>query len=65
MNRSSDRLRQATAPRAGENEEADRYAVLAPRLTGFVLHAFAGSINVAAVDADLDRLTEREREVMP
>ena len=35
-----------------------------PRLAGFVLDAFAGSIEVAAVDEDLDRLTEREREVM-
>ena len=29
-----------------------------------MLDAFAGSIDVAAVDEDLDRLTEREREVM-
>ena len=35
-----------------------------PRLAGFVLDAFAGTIEVAAVDEDLDRLTEREREVM-
>ncbi|WP_110240699.1 response regulator [Nocardioides gilvus] len=39
-------------------------AVFSPRLAGFVLDAFAGSIQVAAVDEDLDRLTEREREVM-
>lgn len=39
-------------------------AVFSPRLAGFVLDAFAGSIEVAAVDEDLDRLTEREREVM-
>ena len=39
-------------------------AVFSPRLAGFVLDAFAGSIDVAAVDEDLDRLTEREREVM-
>ena len=37
---------------------------LLPRLAGFVLDAFSGSIDVAAVDEDLDRLTEREREVM-
>lgn len=39
-------------------------AVFSPRLAGFVLDAFAGSIEVAAVDSDLDRLTAREREVM-
>lgn len=39
-------------------------AVFSPRLAGFVLDAFSGSIEVAAVDEDLDRLTEREREVM-
>ena len=39
-------------------------AVFSPRLAGFVLDAFAGSIEVAQVDEDLDRLTLREREVM-
>ena len=39
-------------------------AGFSPRLAGFVLDAFAGQIEVAAVDEDLDRLTEREREVM-
>jgi DNA-binding NarL/FixJ family response regulator len=39
-------------------------AVFSPRLAGFVLDAFAGSIEIADVDEDLDRLTEREREVM-
>lgn len=42
-------------------------AVFSPRLAGFVLDAFAGSAPPAApapVDEDLDRLTEREREVM-
>lgn len=43
---------------------ADGDAVFSPRLAGFVLDAFAGSIEVASVDEDLDRLTEREREVM-
>ena len=43
---------------------ADGDAVFSPRLAGFVLDAFAGSIDVAAVDEDLDRLTEREREGM-
>ena len=39
-------------------------AVFSPRLAGFVLDAFAGRFEVAQVDEDLDRLTEREREVM-
>ena len=39
-------------------------AVFSPRLAGFVLDAFAGTIEVAQVDDDLDRLTERERQVM-
>ncbi|MDF1602355.1 response regulator transcription factor [Nocardioides sp. YIM 152315] len=43
---------------------AEGDAVFSPRLAGFVLDAFSGSIDVAAVDEDLDRLTEREREVM-
>src|SRR3954447_8999813 len=46
----------------GRVSEGD--AVFSPRLAGFVLDAFSGSIEVAAVDEDLDRLTEREREVM-
>jgi DNA-binding NarL/FixJ family response regulator len=40
---------------------ADGDAVFSPRLAGFVLDAFAGSIEVADIDEDLDRLTERER----
>ena len=43
---------------------ADGDAVFSPRLAGFVLDAFSGTIAVAQVDEDLDRLTEREREVM-
>ncbi|MBA2443888.1 MAG: response regulator transcription factor [Nocardioidaceae bacterium] len=43
---------------------SDGDAVFSPRLAGFVLDAFAGHIAVAAIDEDLDRLTEREREVM-
>lgn len=39
-------------------------AVFSPRLAGFVLDAFAGTIEVAQIDEDFDRLTEREREVM-
>ena len=46
------------------NRVAEGDAVFSPRLAGFVLDAFAGTIEVAAVDEDLDRLTEREREVM-
>ena len=42
----------------------DGEAVFSPRLAGFVLDAFAGTIEIAQVDEDLDRLTEREREVM-
>ena len=37
-------------------------AVFSPRLAGFVLDAFAGS--VPAADPDLDQLTPREREVL-
>ncbi|WP_370290739.1 LuxR C-terminal-related transcriptional regulator [Nocardioides sp.] len=46
---------------------ADGDAVFSPRLAGFVLDAFAGAglqADLATVDEDLDRLTEREREVM-
>lgn len=38
-------------------------AVFSPRLAGFVLDAFA-AIPVDQVDAELDRLSEREREVL-
>jgi DNA-binding NarL/FixJ family response regulator len=37
--------------------------VFSPKLAGFVLDAFA-SIPVDAVDSELDRLTERERDVL-
>jgi DNA-binding NarL/FixJ family response regulator len=55
-----------TAPELVEaiGRVADGDAVFSPRLAGFVLDAFAGSIDVAHIDEDLDRLTEREREVM-
>jgi DNA-binding NarL/FixJ family response regulator len=49
---------------AAIDKVAEGDAVFSPRLAGFVLDAFAGSIAVAQVDEDLDRLTEREREVM-
>ena len=39
-------------------------AVFSPRLAGFVLDAFSGSIDVASIDEDLVRLSQREREVM-
>ncbi len=38
--------------------------VFSPRLAGFVLDAFAGTPDVPSIDADLDRLTQREREVL-
>ena len=43
---------------------AEGDAVFSPRLAGFVLDAFSGSIEVAAVDEDLDRLSVREQEVL-
>lgn len=39
-------------------------AVFSPRLAGFVLDAFAGQMTVADVDPELDRLTNREQEVL-
>ncbi|NJP66328.1 LuxR C-terminal-related transcriptional regulator [Streptomyces spiramenti] len=42
---------------------ADGDAVFSPRLAGFVLDAFASS-DAAPADEDLDRLTQREREVL-
>ncbi|TDC19973.1 response regulator transcription factor [Streptomyces sp. 8K308] len=42
---------------------SDGDAVFSPRLAGFVLDAFASS-DAAPVDEDLDRLTQREREVL-
>ena len=39
-------------------------AVFSPRLAGFVLDAFAGAVDTADVDPDLDRLTPRERDVL-
>jgi DNA-binding NarL/FixJ family response regulator len=46
------------------NRVAGGDAVFSPRLAGFVLDAFAGTIEVASIDSDLDRLSLREREVM-
>ena len=42
----------------------DGDAVFSPRLAGFVLDAFAGSLPEAEVDPELDLLTQREREVL-
>lgn len=42
---------------------AEGDAVFSPRLAGFVLDAFAAT-DTAPVDEDLDRLTQREREVL-
>jgi DNA-binding NarL/FixJ family response regulator len=42
----------------------DGDAVFSPRLAGFVLDAFAGSIPDSEVDPELDQLTLREREVL-
>ena len=43
---------------------AEGDAVFSPRLAGFVLDAFSGAIDLATVDEDLDRLSQREREVL-
>jgi len=42
----------------------DGDAVFSPRLAGFVLDAFAGDLDPAEVDPELDQLTAREREVL-
>lgn len=39
-------------------------AVFSPRLAGFVLDAFAGTIPPEQIDPELDSLTNREREVL-
>lgn len=39
-------------------------AVFSPRLAGFVLDAFSGSIDLSKVEEELDKLSVREREVM-
>jgi DNA-binding NarL/FixJ family response regulator len=43
---------------------ADGDAVFSPRLAGFVLDAFGTSGEAPVVDAELDRLSQREREVL-
>ncbi len=42
---------------------AEGDAVFSPRLAGFVLDAFAGG-DAPSIEEDLDRLTQREREVL-
>jgi DNA-binding NarL/FixJ family response regulator len=42
----------------------DGDAVFSPRLAGFVLDAFAGTVPESEVDPELDQLTIREREVL-
>jgi len=49
---------------AAINRVRDGDAVFSPRLAGFVLDAFAGSVPEAEVDPELDQLTMREREVL-
>jgi DNA-binding NarL/FixJ family response regulator len=43
---------------------AEGDAVFSPRLAGFVLDAFSGTGATACVDAELNLLTQREREVL-
>jgi DNA-binding NarL/FixJ family response regulator len=42
----------------------DGDAVFSPRLAGFALDAFAGTVPEAEIDPELDQLTMREREVL-
>ncbi len=39
-------------------------AVFSPRLAGFVLDAFSGAIDISEIDEELDKLSQREREVL-
>ncbi|MGV8846564.1 LuxR C-terminal-related transcriptional regulator [Tessaracoccus sp.] len=48
----------------GMRRVASGDAVFSPRLAGFVLDAFSGSVDIAAIDEELDKLSAREREVM-
>ncbi|MEO7586891.1 MAG: response regulator transcription factor [Arachnia sp.] len=48
----------------GMRRVASGDAVFSPRLAGFVLDAFSGSVDIASIDEELDRLSAREREVM-
>lgn len=46
------------------NRVAGGDAVFSPRLAGFVLDAFSGNYDMSGIDEDLDRLSQREREVL-
>ena len=48
----------------GMRRVASGDAVFSPRLAGFVLDAFSGSIDISDIDEELDRLSTREREVL-
>lgn len=48
----------------GMRRVASGDAVFSPRLAGFVLDAFSGSVDIASIDEELDRLSAREREVL-
>ncbi len=48
----------------GMQRVASGDAVFSPRLAGFVLDAFSGSVDISAIDEELDRLSTREREVL-
>ena len=39
-------------------------AVFSPRLAGFVLDAFSGAIDISEIDEELDKLSQREWEVL-
>lgn len=48
----------------GMRRVASGDAVFSPRLAGFVLDAFSGSVDISAIDEELDRLSSRERQVL-
>ncbi|MDO5736176.1 MAG: response regulator transcription factor [Propionibacteriaceae bacterium] len=48
----------------GMQRVASGDAVFSPRLAGFVLDAFSGSVDIASIDEELDKLSAREREVL-
>lgn len=48
----------------GMRRVASGDAVFSPRLAGFVLDAFSGSVDISSIDEELDRLSAREREVL-
>lgn len=48
----------------GMHRVASGDAVFSPRLAGFVLDAFSGSIDVSGIDEELDKISTREREVL-